>query len=246
MKIKQIVLLCILCLFVGGIGGIYIAKNKYYVKQETVQYFVNSEIKKNLIFLDILQEKMTKIDTNLFHSTPLFNYNKLVFISKLYQNMKINILKNEKIDNECELLYKFIEEQIVLEPDKIFFDVIKEVKNRNKSIEARMLNLEIIINYLLNDYLQALHVHSIPAIGEVFNYTDKDTIGFGDIYYSKISFEPIGFGNYVIMDNGDTLKDCIFEEKALKLGNNHHKGYYYCIAENGAVLYEFDINYYVK
>jgi hypothetical protein len=249
MKVRQVVFLCILCLFIGSISTIFVAKQYTINTSDEIKSIIYSQLNSNIRFIDVLYDRIMNIDTNLYGVAAVEECNNIFYFYRTYQAVREDILKNKKTNTiSYRQFFKYIENRIcILQSDSCLLNVIKSVKKGNLSKEEKLFRIDIIMNQILHEYLLYNHTHAIPAYGKVINYANKDTVKIGEIYQSKIFFEAFGFGNnLVIMENGDTLKDYIFKEKPLKIGDNHRKGYYTLFTENGFAVYEVNINYYVK
>jgi hypothetical protein len=126
--------------------------------------------------------------------------------------------------------------------------MIELLNNPSYKKHEKQYVLLLIKNYYLQKYILQFDESSIPlAYGQAINYAEQDTVNFGEIYHSQILFNALdAAGNIVVFENGDTVKYGKFEEKALKKGDNHKKGYMKILRRGGWLTYEFDIDYFVK
>ena len=125
--------------------------------------------------------------------------------------------------------------------------MIELLNSSNYDSREKKYILLLIKNHCLQGCISQFD-NSIPlAYGRVVNYAERDTVNLGETYRSQVRFEAIDVaGNIVVFENGDTLKYGNFEEKAIKRGHNHRKGQMEIAGRGRSIIYEVNIDYYVK
>jgi hypothetical protein len=252
MKIKNVLFLCILCLFIGSICTFLVRKEQKIDITSEVKATMYSQFNDNIQFTKLLYESVMNIDTSIYGKTYLEREcNEMHHFLEIYETVRNNVSNNQKRNSDYDELLNLIESYVrINESDSFLLNISKVIENKYISIEDKSFSLDIVINHILHKYLSKIHVHAIPAtFGKIINYAIRDTVKLGEIYQSKIFFNTFGYGHFMVMDSlksNDTLNDCVFKERATKLGHNHRIGYYTCVTENASIIYKVDIDYYVK
>lgn len=261
---KKYIIVIILQFVVILILGVILFKQEYNADFIKVSKdFLKEEIKSKQISILKMGNLIEKVDKNFIekadknfnssyqyippsHPRMLFRiYHEALSVLNLIEELEKEIEQNKdinvkKIIDFSENNYFYIDEKLM--------SMIKLLENPNYGKQEKQYILLLIKNYYLQECISLFNDGSIPlAYGRVINYAERDTVNFGEIYQSQILFNAIdATGNIIIFENGDTIRYGKFEEKATKRGHNNKKGYMEISHREGTLIYEVNIDYYVK
>ena len=228
--------------------------------------FLQDEIKRKEIDIlkmgDLIKKadkdfiEKVKVDKNCYFNDSYFwdVFSHPLWLSSIYRNALSILDLTKELEKEIEQNIDIDTKGIIdFLKDNYFYDnnrltlMIELLNNSNYDSREKKYILLLIKNHYLQECISRFD-NSIPlAYGRVVNYAERDTVTFGETYRSQIRYEAIDVaGNIVIFENGDTLKYGNFEEQAIKRGHNHRKGQMEITGKERSVIYEVNIDYYVR
>jgi len=179
------------------------------------------------------------------HTRWLFRmYHDALSVLNLTKELEKEIDQNRDIDTK-EII-DFLKDNRFYVND-VLTSMIELLNSSNYDSREKKYILLLIKNHFLQKCISRFDKSTPLAYGRVVNYAERDTVNLGETYRSQVRFEAIDVaGNIVVFENGDTLKYGNFEEKAIKRGHNHRKGQMKITGREESVLYDVNIDYYVR
>jgi hypothetical protein len=165
----------------------------------------------------------------------------------LRYDLKNGYLRQSGIDTLILMLNVFSENTSHCFDNLLLQQILRNMNNLKPS-EA-LFSLDVVENFILNlAYRDLTMVSNFFSDIKVVNIAEKDTVNYGDMYTSDFYFDIRDFTgkNMLIIDNHDTCRYGIFEEKVTVKGEKRHVFDYYYLEKNKVKIYHDTISYRVK
>ena len=221
----------------------------FYQKKIEEDFIIRKLIQEEILMYDrsfaYMDELLQNVDTTFYTEYYFSILNNYKIANKMISEIDKNVAQGEKID--IEALTNFLDEELFLDKEVIQDIAFSLQSNNITQCEKSAILLEL-KSYTYQRLIGNFYSYSFPlTYGEIINISQKDTIKIGEKYKSQIVFNLMDLKrNTIIMEEGDTLQNGIFEEISIKKGINNKKGYIYINNLGKTLVFDVEFDYFVK